>query len=338
MPRFQEGNTAAELAAHHSPSITGKIILTTGVTPGSIGARYIEALAAHAPKLLILAGRSLPKLNKQVEVLAQAHPDVETRLLQVDLSSIDSVTKAAAQVYSWTDVPIIDIVVNCAGIMAVPYALSVDGIEMQLAANHIGHFLLTNSIMPKLLAAEGTPRVINVSSNGHRLSAMRWGDISFDGGRTYDPWVAYGQSKTANMLFSLALAKKLGNRGLLSFSVHPGLITTTGLATHLAWVAEGEEEDAMTTLLKKDQELGNEVGFGDAWSKLVVPVSSEAGAATQMYASFDPELKAHNGAYLEKCRPSDPMKDIFRPWGRDEYEAEMLWALSEKLTGRKFDY
>ncbi|KAG9256215.1 uncharacterized protein F5Z01DRAFT_734910 [Emericellopsis atlantica] len=337
MPRFQEGNTAAELAAHYAPSITGKTILTTGVTPESIGARYTEALASHAPKLLILAGRSLSKLHKQVEILTQANPDVKTRLLQVDLASIDSVTKAAAEVNSWTDVPTIDIVLNCAGIMAVPYALSVDGIEMQLAANHIGHFLLTNSIVPKLLAAKVTPRVINVSSNGHRLSAMRWGDINFDGGRTYDKWVAYGQSKTANMLFSLALAKKLGKRGLLSFSVHPGLIMTTGLATHLGWVAEGED-DAMTTLLKKDQELGNEVGFGDAWSKLVVPVSSEAGAATPMYASFDPELEAHNGTYLEKCRPSDPMKDIFRPWGRDEYEAEMLWALSEKLTGRKFDY
>ncbi|GAB0147068.1 hypothetical protein EsHS_00007449 [Epichloe bromicola] len=107
--------------------------------------------------------------------------------------------------------------------MATGYKLSPDGFESQFATNHLGHFLFTNLIMDKLLAAEA-PRIVNVSSDGHRLG---------HNGKTYNKWTAYGQSKTANMLFSMSLAEKLGSKGLLSHSLHPGVISTH-LGDHVA--------------------------------------------------------------------------------------------------------
>lgn len=98
-----------------------------------------------------------------------------------------------------------------------PYAVTVDDFEAQFATNHLGHFLFTNLIRPHLLASSA-PRVVNVSSNGHRLSDIRYDDVGFSGGKTYDMWKAYGQSKTANMLFAVGLTQ----RGIPAFSLHPG--------------------------------------------------------------------------------------------------------------------
>lgn len=246
--KYTEGTLASQLAADYASIIKGKTILTTGVTPGSIGAAYVESVAAASPALLILAGRSADKLAQEAANIKAKHPDVPTRTLVVDLMSLDSVRKAAAEVNAWDDVKNIDVVHNCAGIMAHPFKLSPEGYESHLAANHLGHFLLTNLLMDKILASP-QPRVAIVTSNGHRLSHMRWDDLNFDvralpcsyqprltlqqNGKYYDRWTAYGQSKTANMLMAMSLAEKLGARGLQSFSIHPGLIMGSGLGQHL---------------------------------------------------------------------------------------------------------
>lgn len=177
-PSFTKDTTVAEVVTAYAPLIQGKTILTTGVTLGGLGGLFVETVAAANPKLLILAGRSASKLQETAAAISSKHPNVATRTLAIDLGSLKSVRKAAAEVVSWDDVPKIDVLMNNAAVMAVDFALTEDGFESQFAIGHIGHFLFTNLIMDKVLASE-EPRIINVSSNGHRLSGIRWGDPNF---------------------------------------------------------------------------------------------------------------------------------------------------------------
>lgn len=202
-------------------SIAGKVILTTGVSPGGLGAFFVEQIAAASPKLLILAGRNTSKVQAVASALAKSNPHVETRLLELDLSSLKQVREAGAVVNGWEDVAWIDVLVNNAGIMACEYTKTVDGFESQFAVNHLGPFLFTNLVMGKLLQAK-EPRVVNVSSDGHRMSAIRWPDVGFSEGEVYNKWRAYGQGKTANVLFATGLARKLSGKGLSAFALHPG--------------------------------------------------------------------------------------------------------------------
>ena len=127
-----------------------------------------------------MTGRSKAKPSECAEELKSKFPSVDYRILELDLSSQASVKAAAAEVLSWSDVPKIDLLINNAGVMAIPErTLSPEGIEMHFATNHIGHFLFTNLIMPKLLASLNGPRVVNVSSGGHRFSDIRWDDLGF---------------------------------------------------------------------------------------------------------------------------------------------------------------
>ena len=152
-------------------------VLITGVTQGSIGSEVALQLSHHRPSILILAGRNLAKLKATESVLKTATPGVRTRLLELDLSSQQQVRKASEEVNNYSEP--IDRLINNAAIMAVPYAKSVDGLEMQFATNHIGHFLFTNLIMPRLLAAGDGARIINVSSSGHKREQMRFDDYGF---------------------------------------------------------------------------------------------------------------------------------------------------------------
>ena len=179
MSQYNSQTTASSLITELSSSIRGKTILVTGVSPGSLGATLVTALASASPRLLILAGRN-PTLTLQTTTdLFNLHPTVPTRILDLNLSSFQSVRTAATTVLSWNDVPVIDILINNAGIMAVEYGLSVDGVERQFATNHLGHFLLANLIMGKMLEAEA-PRVVCVSSDGHRFGGVRFDDYNFD--------------------------------------------------------------------------------------------------------------------------------------------------------------
>ncbi|KAF5241660.1 hypothetical protein SNK03_011758 [Fusarium graminearum] len=315
--------TVHQLAKEYSSIIKGKTILTTGVSPGGLGALFVEAIAVAEPELAILAGRNINKLQQTADHLASKHPNLKTKLLTLDLSSLASVRSAAQQVNGWSDVHKIDVLVNNAGIMATDFKLTEDGFENQFASNHLGHFLFTNLIIDKILAAEA-PRIVSVSSNGHRLGPIRWGDPNFSNGDLYNRWNAYGQSKTANMLFAISLAEKLGSRGLQAYSLHPGAILETSLGDHLA---------NLDSLVEADRAIGDPWGWVD-WS--TVPVTAEVGAATHVFAAFDPDLKDHNGAYLLDCRLADPFTDTVRPWATSSTEAELLWRLSEKMVGQKF--
>jgi NAD(P)-dependent dehydrogenase (short-subunit alcohol dehydrogenase family) len=178
MSPHSASTTTNDLVNEYADIIKGKTILTTGVTPNSLGATFILETASKSPSLLIIAGRNASKLQEMSEAITKTNPAVKTRSLVVDLGSLASVRKAAEEVNSWSDVPSIDVVVNNAGVMAIPYTKSADGYEMQFAICHLGHFLLTNLIMDKILASE-SPRVVNISSNGHSLGPIRFADPHF---------------------------------------------------------------------------------------------------------------------------------------------------------------
>lgn len=234
MAPYNFKTTAEDVAADCSDTIRDKVILTTGVAPGGIGATFVEVLARHSPKLLILAARNVSKCEEAAKTIKSAAPGVATRVLELDLGSLEQTRRAAAEVNSYPEP--IDVLCNNAGVMASPYSLTKDGLETQFAVNHLGHFLFTNLIMPKLLASPSGARIVNVSSDGHRLGPVRFDDWRWDGGKTYDRWRAYGQSKTANMLFALALAKRLEKNGVVALSLHPGVVGSN-LARHM-----GDEE------------------------------------------------------------------------------------------------
>lgn len=158
--------------------LTAHPVLITGVTQGSIGAEVALQLSRHGPSKVTLAGRSLTKLRATESVLKTAVPSVDTRLLELDLSSQKQVRAASKEVNAYAEP--IDRLINNAAIMAVPYATTVDGLESQLGTNHIGHFLFTNLIMAKILAAGKGARIINVSSSGHKRSPFRFHDYNFE--------------------------------------------------------------------------------------------------------------------------------------------------------------
>lgn len=179
MSPYNANITASELVTDYASVIQDKTILITGVSPGSLGAFYAHAVSKATPANLIIAGRNSIKLEQCAKDIALESPKAKIRTLKIDLGSFRSVREAAAQVNGWDDIPAIDVLVNNAGIMGVPYAVTVDGFESQFATNHLGPFLFTNLIMSKVLKA-ASPRIVMVSSDGHRLSPVRLDDYNFD--------------------------------------------------------------------------------------------------------------------------------------------------------------
>jgi hypothetical protein len=170
--------SVSDLAVVYDSQIKGKTILVMGVTPGSMGAAFALGIAGAKPALLILAGRNPTKVQETAQAVSSAQPDVQVRSVSLDLVSLAAVRSAAETINGWTDVPQIDVVVNSAGVMAPDWALSPDGYDSQLAINHLGPFLFVNLLMDKILKAPA-PRVVCVTSDGHRLSAIRFDDYNF---------------------------------------------------------------------------------------------------------------------------------------------------------------
>ncbi|KAF2654541.1 NAD(P)-binding protein [Lophiostoma macrostomum CBS 122681] len=318
-------STASQIVDDYAHEAKGKTFLVTGVSPGGLGAVFAEKVAKAEPTLLILAGRNSSKVQQTTNSITSSYKSVGVRVLSLDLSSLAKARKAAEEVNGWSDVPNIDVLVNNAGVMATAYGKTDEGFETQFGTNHLAPFLFTNLIMGKLLASSA-PRVVNVASDGHRLGPVRFDDYGFQKGENYNRWYSYGQSKTANMLFALSLAEKLGGKDLLAFSLHPGVIHTN-LGDHLNFDSDFEELHAM------DRAFGNPEGWKGFTFKTL-----DQGAATHAYAALSPELTEHNGAYLLDSRLADPWKDTVKPWGTSSIEAERLWQLSEKLVGQTFSY
>lgn len=242
MTNFTEDSTGSEVAAAFSGNIANKVVLITGCSPNGLGATAAQIIAVHKPSLLILGGRTQSLIEETEKTIMSMNPSVKIRLLIFDLSSLESVREAAAEVKAYEES--IDVIINNAGIMASPFEKTVDGLESQFATNHLGPFLFTNLAMENVTKSSGG-RIINISSEGYRLGGIRYEDPNFETG-SYDRWQSYGQSKTANILFSEALAERLGPRGIFSYSVNVGggeyrifglgsetWLTNTGIFTNL---------------------------------------------------------------------------------------------------------
>ncbi|KAI8274459.1 hypothetical protein K4K60_009674 [Colletotrichum sp. SAR11_57] len=219
MASFGFDTTAEEVVSTFASNVKGRTFLITGASANGLGAYMATSLAKASPAAFILAGRSEAKVAPVIKEIAAIDPSIRATFIAVELTDQNSVRAAAANILADSKTSKIDVMINCAGIMYVKeFTTDVEGNELQFSANHIGHFLLTNLLMPKILAAGDDARIINVSSHGHQLSDVWWSDPTFNKGKDYHGWSGYGQSKTANILFSVELARRLEDRGIISLS------------------------------------------------------------------------------------------------------------------------
>ncbi|MEP2179721.1 MAG: SDR family NAD(P)-dependent oxidoreductase, partial [Marinomonas sp.] len=240
---------------------------------------------------------------------------VETIML--DLASQDAVRACANEANERFDK--IDLLINNAGVMACPQSETADGFEMQFGTNHLGHFSLTKHILP--LVRKGTgKRIINLSSRAHHNDGVHLDDVGFEN-RTYEKWVSYGQSKTANVLFSVALNKRLDDIDV--FAVHPGGINTN-LGRHLT------PDDVKALIARIEESEGGGFTFK----------SIEQGAATSCWAATAPEIAGQGGVYCEDCHIAEVDDESsasgVRSYALDPEIAEGLWSLSERMVGESF--
>ncbi|KAF8066768.1 NAD-P-binding protein [Lyophyllum atratum] len=309
-----DNNThAMEVADTFAAEIKGKTVLVTGVTAGGLGAEAARVLALHGANL-ILAGRSSSKIQETIANIEKEAPNTKTTELILDLNSQKAVRKAADEILAYPGP--IDVVILNAGIMGTPYEKTEDGLESQFGNNHIGNFLFTNLILPKVLESKA-PRVVSVASVGHFWGGVRFEDYGFEDGKTYDKWIAYGQSKTANILFAVELAERYKNTNLKAFSLHPGG-ANTGLHKHMT------AEDYI-----KFADYYNPDGTpkGD-WVRSISQCT-----ATHIVAGFDPSIADKSGSYLTDCKVTN---EAAAPYATDKENAAKLWALSEEIIGQKF--
>jgi NAD(P)-dependent dehydrogenase (short-subunit alcohol dehydrogenase family) len=259
-----------------------------------------------------MAVRDVGRGEKAAAAIRELVPAADLEVAELDLTSLASVRAFATAFLARHDR--IDLLINNAGVMATPRGRTAEGFELQFGTNHLGHFLLTALLAPAVLAA--TPaRIINLSSAGHHSSDVVFDDINYER-REYDKWEAYGQSKTANILFSVALEGRLGPRGVHAYAVHPGMIATR-LGRHL-------EEGDLATLSERAKKQGR---------ALPSYKSTEQGAATSVWAAVAPELDGRGGMYLEDVHVSE----AHAPYALDAASAERLWTVSEEMVGQKFE-
>ena len=292
-------------------NLSGKIAVVTGGYSG-IGLETVRALNACGARVLVPARR--------VEVAREALKGIvdDGDVIALDLADIQSVRACVASIISIVNS--IDILINNAGVMACPETRVGDGWELQFAANHLGHFVLTLGLLPALKMS-GNARVVVLSSTAHKISAIRWDDLHF--ASEYDKWQAYGQSKTADSLFAIALDERMKDSGIRAFSVHPGGIMTP-LQRHLDL-----EEMIALGWLDKD-------GQPSAMAASMFKTPSQ-GATTTLWAATSPQLDNMGGVYCENCDVAAMQQDGpgarymgVAPWAVDTEQAERLWTLSEK--------
>ncbi|KAG9193995.1 hypothetical protein G6011_04030 [Alternaria panax] len=329
-PTYSFDTTATEVATDLSSNIRDKTILVTGVTPNSLGSHFVETIAAHSPKLLILASRTQDSIDATSAAIRKKHPSIEIRSVIIDLGLLASARAAAAEAVKMQDAGIIiDVLVLNAGVMACPYGTTIDGFERQFGTCHLGHFVFGNAIIPCMLGPGRKPRVVVVSSEAHQLSPVRFTDPGFTNGSEYDKWRAYGQAKTANNLYAWSLAEKLGPRGLQAYSLHPG-----GILTNLGKHIDMQGEDVQR-MLATYRSVGSFLGFPEHMQNFKFKTHDQ-GTATHVVAAFSDELEHDNGKYLVDGKIA--RYELVSPWARNSFDAERLWKMSEEMVGEKFTF
>lgn len=299
--------------------LTGSVALVTGGYSG-IGLETTRALLDAGARVHVPA-RSMDKATAALSGLGESVVLGENVLLgEMDLADLDDVRSYAGTVRAQESE--LDLLINNAGVMACPETRVGPGWEMQLAVNHLGHFVLTRELLSLLGRAE-SPRVVALSSTGHKRSDIRWSDLHFRE-EPYDKWTAYGQSKTANALFALGLDMRYRDHGVRAFSVHPGGIMTP-LQRHLS-----NEEMAAMGWTDEDGNVSERVR--DLFK------TPSQGASTTLWAATSPDLEGVGGLYCEDCDVADlatedtPRYAGVAPWAVDEESAERLWKVSEEMV------
>jgi NAD(P)-dependent dehydrogenase (short-subunit alcohol dehydrogenase family) len=307
-------------------NLRGKRILVTGVSAG-LGVETARSLAAHGARV-VGAARDLTKAEAattQVRKDGVANGG-SFELVALDLASLKSVRASADQLLSKGEP--FDVIIANAGVMATPFGHTVDGFETQFGTNHLGHFVLVNRIAS--LIPDGG-RLINLSSAGHRYSNVDLEDPNFEG-TPYDPFVAYGRSKTANILFAIAFDQHHRKRGVRAAAVHPGVIETE-LARHV-------DPSRLQALIDQINQQFAAEGKGPMQWKTI-----PQGAATSVWAAIVAPADEIGGRYCENCHVGNVVPDDVtitgvsegvRPYALDPDNAEALWKKSEELVGESF--
>ena len=307
-------------------NLKGKRIFVTGVSAG-LGVETARSLAAHGAEV-VGAARDL---NKAKAATDQVRKDAVANggsfeLVELDLANLKSVRACADRLLAKGEA--FDVVIANAGVMATPFGHTADGFETQFGTNHLGHFVLVNRIA-RLIRAGG--RLINLSSAGHRYSNVDLGDPNFES-TTYEPFVAYGRSKTANILFAVAFDKRHRDRGVRAAAVHPG-----GIRTELGRYAEpGRLEKVIGEI---NQQLAAQGKGPFQWKTI------PQGAATSVWAAVVAPADEIGGRYCENCHVGDivpgdlpitAVSEGVRGYALDPNNAEALWKKSEEMVGESF--
>jgi NAD(P)-dependent dehydrogenase (short-subunit alcohol dehydrogenase family) len=295
-------STAAEVAA--GIDLRGKRAIVTGASSG-IGIETARVLAGAGAEVTLAVRDTAAGERTAADITAL---DTAVHVSRLDLADQASV---AAFVAGWSGP--LDLLINNAGVMALPdLQLSPEGWEMQFATNHVGHFALALGLHGALAAA-GNARIVSLSSRGHMRSPVVFDDLNFTS-RPYDPWLAYGQSKTANILFAVEATRRWGGDGITANAVHPGAITATNLARHMDPAALADLRASGAFRFK----------------------TLEQGAATSVLVATSPQLEGVGGRYFEDCNEAevvDPGAGGFVAMGVAAYaldpgNAKRLWDVS----------
>ena len=303
--------------------LSGKRVLVTGVSAG-LGVETARALAAHGAQVVGTA-RDLAKAERATaEIRAQAANGGRFDLVELDLASPASVRACANALVA--DGRPFDVVIANAGVMRTPFGHTADGFETQFGTNHLGHFALVNRIA-SLIVPGG--RLVNVASSGHRYSDVDLDDPNFEHA-PYDPMIAYGRSKTANILFAVEFDRRHQAHGVRATALHPGGIRTE-LDRHM------QPGELQATVDRINAELTAE-GRPPFQFKTI-----PQGAATSVWAAVVAPAEENGGRYCEDCQVSpitegliSPVSPGVRPYALDPEHAKTLWARSEEMVGERF--
>ena len=300
--------TATEVVEGHD--LSDKVCVITGATSGlgRESARAFASAGAH----VVLAARSGQGLTDFEHLLRDTVIGARVTTVPLDLTSLASVRRAAAAIAD--ALPSIHILMNNAGVMFTPFGRTANGFEMQFGTNHVGHFELARLLARQLESADGA-RVVNLSSDGHKLADVDLDDPNWRG-RDYNKFRAYGASKTANILHAVELDRRMRDSGVRAYAVHPGMVATN-LARHMS-----RDDVAAITALAERREITQETDI----RKMEI-LTPEQGAATQVWAAVSAELAEMGGVYLADCA----VRREVMPYAIDADRAQRLWELSEAL-------
>ena len=284
---------------HSTKSLKGKTVVITGANTG-IGKETAVDLAKRGARVII-GCRNMEKGKEALKEIQERSGSTDVFLDKLDLASLDSVRKFADNILN--SEPVLDILINNAGVMACDYQKTEDGFEMQFGTNHLGHFLLTMLLLDRLKRSAPS-RIITVSSVGHKFASkgINFDDIHYE--KSYDSWDAYFNSKLANVLFTRELSKRLEGTHVTANAVHPG---------------------AVRTELMRHSILSSALFTRIHWYLCKTP---EQGAQTSIYCAVSEEMEGVSGKYLVDCAIQDPSKRA-----QDDDAARKLWDLSLKLVG-----